>query len=143
VLTAGILVLVLSGIALSLPAGTSSILNPGAHGLSEIVYAFASMANNNGSAFAGLNAATLFYTLTGSLAMALGRFVPIVAILALAGALAAKKTVPPSFGTLPTHTVPFAIWLVLVILIVGALTFFPIFAMGPIAEHLQMVGGMI
>jgi K+-transporting ATPase ATPase A chain len=143
VLTAGIVVLILSGIALSLPAGTSSILNPGPHGLSEIVYAFASMANNNGSAFAGLNAATLFYTLTGSLAMALGRFVPIVAILALAGALAAKKTVPPSFGTLPTHTVPFAIWLVLVVLIVGALTFFPIFAMGPITEHLQMVGGMV
>ncbi|WP_440949765.1 potassium-transporting ATPase subunit KdpA [Methanosphaerula subterraneus] len=142
VLTAGILVLVLSGIALALPAGTSSILNPGPHGLSEIVYAFASMANNNGSAFAGLNAASLFYTLTGSLAMVIGRFVPIVAVLALAGGLAAKKTVPPSFGTLPTHTVPFAVWLVLVILIVGALTFFPIFAMGPIAEHLQMVGGI-
>ncbi len=142
VLTPGVLVLIFSGVALALPAGTDSILNPGPHGLSEIVYAFASMANNNGSAFAGLNAASLFYTLTGSLAMVIGRFVPIVAVLALAGGLAAKKTVPPSFGTLPTHTLPFAVWLVLVILIVGALTFFPIFAMGPIAEHLQMVGGV-
>jgi K+-transporting ATPase ATPase A chain len=142
VLTSGILVLVFSGIALALPAGTDAVLNPGAHGLTEIVYAFASMANNNGSAFAGLNAAALFYTLTGSLAMAVGRFVPIVAILALAGAVGEKKTVPPSFGTLPTHTLPFAVWLVLVILILGALTFFPIFAMGPIAEHLQMVGGV-
>jgi len=142
ILTSGILVLVLSGIALAFPAGTDSILNPGAHGLTEIVYAFASMANNNGSAFGGLNAATLFYTLAGSLAMAVGRFVPIVAILALAGAVAARKKVPPSLGTLPTHTLPFAVWLVLVILILGALTFFPIFAMGPIAEHLQMAGGI-
>ncbi|MEN6341743.1 MAG: potassium-transporting ATPase subunit KdpA [Methanospirillum sp.] len=142
VLTSGVLVLVLSGIALALPAGTDAVLNPGAHGLTEIVYAFASMANNNGSAFAGLNAAALFYTLAGSLAMVVGRFVPIVAILALAGSVGARKTVPPSFGTLPTHTLPFAVWLVLVILIVGALTFFPIFAMGPIAEHLQMIGGV-
>lgn len=142
VLTSGILVLVLSALALAIPAGTASILNPGPHGLTEIVYAFASMANNNGSAFAGLNAATLFYTLTGTIVMVVGRFVPIVAILAFAGAIAAKKTVPPSFGTLPTHTFPFAIWLILVILIVGALTFFPIFAMGPIAEHLAMVGGI-
>ncbi len=142
VLTSGVLTLVLSGIALAFPAGTSSILNPGAHGLSEIVYAFASMANNNGSAFGGLNAATPFYTLAGTLAMAIGRFLPIVATLAFAGAVAAKKTVPPSLGTLPTHTLPFAVWLVLVILIVGALTFFPIFATGPIAEHLQMIGGV-
>lgn len=142
VLTPGVLVLVFSGIALALPDGTASILNPGAHGLTEVVYAFASMANNNGSAFAGLNAAAPLYALAGSLAMALGRFVPIVAVLALAGAVAAKKTVPPSFGTLPTHTLPFAVWLLLVILIVGALTFFPIFAMGPIAEHLQMTGGV-
>jgi potassium-transporting ATPase potassium-binding subunit len=142
VLTSGVLVLVFSGVALALPAGTDAILNPGAHGLTEIVYAFASMANNNGSAFAGLDAAALFYTLAGSLVMAVGRFVPIVAVLALAGAVGAKKTVPPSFGTLPTHTLPFAIWLVLVILIVGALTFFPIFAMGPIAEQLQMIGGV-
>jgi K+-transporting ATPase ATPase A chain len=140
-LTSGVLVLVLSAVALAVPAGTAAALNPGPHGLSEIVYAFASMANNNGSAFAGLNAAALFYTLAGSLAMAVGRFVPIVAILALAGALAAKKTVPPSFGTLPTHTLPFAAWLILVILIVGALTYFPIFAMGPIAEQLLMAGG--
>ena len=142
VLTSGVLVLVLSGIALAVPAGTDAVLNPGAHGLTEIVYAFASMANNNGSAFAGLDAAALFYTLAGSVAMAVGRFVPIVAVLALAGAVAAKKTVPPSFGTLPTHTLAFAVWLVLVILIVGALTFFPIFAMGPIAEQLQMIGGV-
>jgi K+-transporting ATPase ATPase A chain len=139
VLTSGILVLIFSGIAMILPAGVSSMANPGAHGLSEVLYAFASMSNNNGSAFAGLNGNTLFYNLTGAVAMLLGRFVPAMAVLAMAGGLAEKKYVPPSLGTLPTDQAPFALWLTLVILIVGALTFFPALAMGPIAEQLMMI----
>ncbi len=113
--------------------------NPGAHGLSEVLYAYASTANNNGSAFAGLNANTLIYNLLLAVAMLLGRYVPAVAILAMAGALAEKKYVPPSLGTLPTDKAPFVVWLVLVILIVGALTYFPALALGPIVEHLIMV----
>ncbi|ABQ25431.1 potassium-transporting ATPase subunit KdpA [Geotalea uraniireducens] len=139
VLASGILVLIFSGIAMILPAGVSSMNNSGAHGLSEVLYAFASMSNNNGSAFAGLNGNTLFYNLTGAVAMLLGRFVPAVAVLAMAGGLAEKKYVPPSLGTLPTDQAPFALWLTLVILIVGALTFFPALAMGPIAEQLIMM----
>jgi K+-transporting ATPase ATPase A chain len=113
--------------------------NPGAHGLSEVLYAIASMSNNNGSAFAGLNANVTFYNLWGSLAMTLGRYVPAIAVLAMAGSLAEKKYVPPSLGTLPTDKLPFALWLTLVILIIGALTFFPALALGPIVEHLVMV----
>ncbi|MHC1697724.1 MAG: potassium-transporting ATPase subunit KdpA [Geobacteraceae bacterium] len=139
VLTSGILVLVFTAVAVILPAGISAMANPGAHGLSEVLYAFASMANNNGSAFAGLSGNTLFYNLLGAFAMFLGRFVPAVAVLAMAGALAEKQCVPPSPGTLPTDQVPFAAWLTLVILVVGALTFFPALAMGPIAEQLTMV----
>ena len=141
VLTAGITVLILSGIAMITPSAVSSMANPGAHGLSEVFYAFASMANNNGSAFAGLSANTNFYNLLGSLAMICGRYVPAVAVLAMAGSLAEKKYVPPSLGTLPTDKVPFALWLMLVILIVGALTFFPALSLGPIVEHLTMLGG--
>jgi len=141
VLTAGITVLILSGIAMITSSAVSSMANPGAHGLSEVLYAFASMANNNGSAFAGLNANVNFYNILGALAMTLGRYVPAVAILAMAGSLAEKKYVPPSLGTLPTDKVPFALWLTLVILIVGALTFFPALSLGPIVEHLQMLGG--
>jgi K+-transporting ATPase ATPase A chain len=141
VLTAGVVVLIVTGIAMVTPAGVSSMANPGAHGLSEVLYAFASMANNNGSAFAGLNGNTVFYNLTGGVAMLLGRYVPAVAILRMAGSLAEKKYVPPSLGTLPTDQPPFALWLILVILIVGALTFFPALCMGPIAEHLTMPGG--
>jgi K+-transporting ATPase ATPase A chain len=141
VLTAGVIVLVFVAIALLAPAGLASMVNPGAHGLSEVFYAFASAANNNGSAFAGLNAGTLFYILTTSAAMLLGRYVPAVAVLAMAGALAEKKFVPPSLGTLPTDSLAFTLWLVLVVVIVGALTFFPALAMGPIVEHLLMTGG--
>lgn len=141
VLFSGILVLVFSAVAIMLPAGVSSMANPGAHGLSEVLYAFASMANNNGSAFAGLSGNTIFFNLTGALAMLLGRFVPAMAMLAMAGSLAEKKYIPASLGTLPTDKAPFAIWLTLVILIVGALTFFPALALGPIVEHLTMLGG--
>jgi K+-transporting ATPase ATPase A chain len=139
ILTAGVVVLILSGIAMITPSAVASMANPGAHGLSEVLYAFASMANNNGSAFAGLNANVTFYNILGSLAMLLGRYVPAIAVLAMAGSLAEKRYIPPSLGTLPTDKVPFALWLTLVILIVGALTFFPALALGPIAEQLQMV----
>ncbi len=142
ILTAGVVVLILSGVAMITPQATASMANPGAHGLSEVLYALASMANNNGSAFAGLNANTYFYNVLGSLAMLLGRYVPAVAMLAMAGSLAEKKYVPPSLGTLPTDKVPFALWLTLVILIVGALTFFPALSLGPIVEQLTMVGGI-
>ena len=140
ILIAGVTVLILSGIAMITPSAVASMANPGAHGLSEVLYAIASMANNNGSAFAGLNANVNFYNILGSLAMLIGRFVPAVAMLALAGSLAEKKYVPPSLGTLPTDKVPFALWLTLVILIIGALTFFPALSLGPIVEQLTMLG---
>jgi K+-transporting ATPase ATPase A chain len=139
VLTSGILILIFSAAAMLVPSAVASMSNPGAHGLSEVFYAFASMSNNNGSAFAGLNGNTVFYNVTGAVCMFIGRFAPIVASLAMAGGLAGKKYVPPSLGTLPTDKVPFVLWLTLVILIVGALTFFPALALGPIVEHLQMI----
>jgi K+-transporting ATPase ATPase A chain len=141
ILTAGVVVLLLSGIAMITPSAVASMSNPGAHGLTELLYAVASMANNNGSAFAGLNANVDFYNLLGSVAMLLGRYVPAVAVLAMAGSLAGKQYVPPSLGTLPTDRAPFVIWLTLVIIIIGALTFFPALALGPIVEHLAMGGG--
>ncbi len=141
VLVPGILVLLFSGIALILPKIGDLMGNPGPHGLSEVVYAFASMSNNNGSAFAGLDATKPFFTFGGSIAMLLGRFIPAVAVLAIAGSMVQKKKVPSSSGTLPTASVSFASWTILVILIIGALTFFPLFATGPIIEHLIMMGG--
>jgi K+-transporting ATPase ATPase A chain len=141
VLTSGVVALVLLSIALISPAGVSSIANPGPHGVTEVLYTYASTANNNGSMFAGLNANTLFYNLTTTLAMFLGRFVPAVAVLAMAGSLVEKKFYPPNVGTLPTDRLPFIIWLIAVILIVGALTFFPAHALGPIIEHIIMRGG--
>lgn len=141
VLSSGILVLIFVSVALVTFAGISSILNPGPHGLSEVLYAFASASNNNGSAFAGLNANTLFYNLLTAIAMLIGRFVPAVAALAMAGSLANKKYIPPSIGTLPTHQITFVLWLAVVILIVGALTFFPALSLGPIVEHMIMNAG--
>jgi len=141
VLTSGILVLIFVSVTLVAYAGISSILNPGPHGLSEVLYAFASASNNNGSAFAGLNANTLFYNLLTAIAMLIGRFVPAVAALAMAGSLANKKYIPPSIGTLPTHQITFVLWLAVVILIVGALTFFPALSLGPIVEHMIMNSG--
>ena len=142
VLTAGVFVLLFVSIALVTPGGLSSISNPGPHGLSEVLYAFASPANNNGSAFGGLNANTVFYNLMTAIAMIAGRYIPAVAILAMGGSLAKKKYVPPNVGTLPTDQLSFIIWLMVVVLIVGALTFFPALALGPIVEHLIMQGGM-
>ena len=140
-LTAGVFVLISVSIALITQGGLSSIANPGPHGLSEVLYAFASASNNNGSAFAGLNANTVFYNVITAFAMLAGRFVPAVAILAMGGSLAKKKYVPPSVGTLPTYQLPFIVWLMVVVLIVGALTYFPALALGPIVEHMIMQGG--
>jgi K+-transporting ATPase ATPase A chain len=122
-------------------AGIAGPLNPGPHGLSEMLYAFSSQTGNNGSAFAGLTGNTVFYNTTGGLAMLIGRFLMIVPIMALAGALAAKRTVPASLGTFPTNGPLFTGLLVGVILIVGALTFFPALALGPIIEQLLLYGG--
>ncbi len=141
-LTSGIVILILTSIALVTKSGTSAILNPGAHGLSEILYAFASTANNNGSAFAGLNANTLFYNLTTGFAMLIGRYIPAIAVLVMAGSLATKKYTPPNVGTLPTHKPAFVIWLFAVIIIVGALTFFAALSMGPVVENIIMWGGI-
>jgi potassium-transporting ATPase potassium-binding subunit len=141
ILSSGMVVLILVALALLLPAGIGAMANPEAHGLSEVLYAFASTANNNGSAFAGLNAATTFYRLTTSVAIFLGRYVPAVAVLAMAGNLAQKKYSPQGLGTLPTDTSVFTLWLILVIILVGALTFFPTLALGPVIEHLIMTGG--
>jgi K+-transporting ATPase ATPase A chain len=118
--------------------GLSSLANPGAHGFSEILYAFSSAGNNNGSAFAGLNANTTFYNLLLGFAMLAGRFLIKVPVLAIAGSLAKKKRTPMSPGTLPTHTLLFVLWLAAVVLIVGGLTFFPALSLGPIAEHLTL-----
>ena len=115
--------------------------NQGPHGLSEIFYAYASASNNNGSAFAGLNANTLFYNLTLGAAMFLGRFGVAFSVLAIAGGLASKKTVEASPGTLPTHGLTFTLVLMGVILIVAALTFFPALCLGPIVEHGLMISG--
>lgn len=121
--------------------GTSSILNPGPHGLTEVLYSFTSQAGNNGSAFAGLNTNTLWYNVTGAFTMLIGRFLMIIPMLAIAGNLAQKKYVPPSLGTFPVTTPLFTALLIGVILIVGALTFFPALNLGPILEHLLMAAG--
>jgi K+-transporting ATPase ATPase A chain len=121
--------------------GTSSILNPGPHGLSEILYLFTSSAGNNGSAFGGINGNTLWYNTTGGFTMLIGRFLMIIPMLAIAGNLAQKKYIPPSLGTFPVTTPLFTILLIGVILIVGALTFFPALSLGPILEHLLMAAG--
>ena len=132
--------LVLLGTAISVvtPAAKASILNPGVHGFSEVLYAFSSAGNNNGSAFAGLNANTPFYNIALGLVMFFARYWLAIPILAIAGSLAKKKIIPASAGTLPTHTPLFVCFLVSIVLIVGALTFFPALALGPIVEHLML-----
>jgi K+-transporting ATPase ATPase A chain len=129
-------VLLFTAIAVVTEAGKKGISNPGPHGFSEVLYAFSSAANNNGSAFGGLNANTPFYNTLLGLAMFFGRFFVKVAVLALAGSIAKKKLVPTTSGTLPTHTPLFVGMLVGVVLLVGALTFIPALALGPIVEHL-------
>jgi K+-transporting ATPase ATPase A chain len=136
-----LVILVLSGISSVEGFGTSSITNAGPHGLTEVLYAFTSMAGNNGSAFAGLNGNTLWYNTAGAMTMLIGRFFMIIPMLAIAGNLAKKKTVPASAGTFPVTTPLFALLLVSVIVIVGALTFFPALSLGPVLEHLLMGAG--
>ena len=132
---------VLLGTAASVLAahGRAGIFNPGVHGFSEVLYAFSSASNNNGSAFAGLGANNPWYNLTTGLAMFVGRFGTAIPVLAIAGSLAGKKLVPAGPGTLPTHTPLFVLMLVGAVVIVGALTFIPALSLGPIVEHLQMV----
>jgi potassium-transporting ATPase potassium-binding subunit len=134
-LAPSIFILMLSGVAIVLPIGLSSLNNAGPHGLSEIVYAFASACGNNGSAFAGLSSNTVFYNIALALGMLVGRFATIVPALAIAGSLAIKKSPPISSAMFPTASPLFVIMLVGAVIIVGALTFFPIFIMGPVLEH--------
>jgi len=136
-----LIILVLTGISSVEGFGTSSISNAGPHGLTQILYAFTSMAGNNGSAFAGLNGNTLWYNTAGGFTMLVGRFFMIIPMLAIAGNLAKKKTVPASAGTFPVTTPLFTVLLVSVIVIVGALTFFPALSLGPVLEHLLMMAG--
>jgi K+-transporting ATPase ATPase A chain len=132
-----------TALATVLPAGLAGIANNGPHGFSEIMYAYTSATGNNGSAFAGLSANTMFYNLTIAFAMLIGRFAMIVPMLAVAGSLAAKKLVPPSSGTFPTDNGLFVALLIGVILILGGLTFFPALALGPIVEHTFMQAGTL
>jgi K+-transporting ATPase ATPase A chain len=127
-----------TALAVMVEAGKSAVANPGAHGFSEILYAFSSAAGNNGSAFAGLSANSPFYNIALGVAMLIGRYGIIIPVLAIAGSLAAKKTVPASVGTLPTHTPLFVMLLIGTVILVGALTFVPALALGPVVEHLMM-----
>ena len=136
-----IVILIFAAISSVAGFGTSSISNPGPHGLTEIIYAFTSQAANNGSAFGGLNGNTPWYNLTGAATMLIGRFFMIIPMLAIAGNLAQKKYVPPSLGTFPVTSPLFTVLLMGVIIIVGALTFFPALSLGPILEHLLMGAG--
>ena len=124
-----------------IPQGLSSMNNGGPHGLTEVLYCFGEAANNNGSAFAGLNANTPFYNIGAGIVIWIGRFIPIIAALAIVGRLASKKTVEASAGTLPTHGWTFGLTLAGVIIIVAALTFFPALCLGPIVEHGLMLAG--
>jgi len=141
VLVFPLVILVFAAVSVLAKFGTSSIANPGPHGFTEILYAFTSAAGNNGSAFAGLSANTLWYNTTMGVTMLIGRFFMIIPMLAVAGNLARKKYVPPSLGTFPVTTPLFTVLLVSVILIVGALTFFPALSLGPVLEDLLMTAG--
>ena len=132
-------VLVGAALAVSLDVGRAGIFNPGVHGFSEVLYALSSAGNNNGSAFGGLSANTPFYNTLLGFAMLLARYWVMIPVLAIAGALAAKKIVPASAGTLPTHTPLFVLLLIGTVIVVGALTFVPALALGPVVEHLQMI----
>ncbi len=137
VLLMPLVVLFCTAVASATHLGTDAIANPGAHGFTEILYAFTSMMNNNGSAFAGLHANTPFYNMLGGIVMLLGRYWIAIPVLAVAGSLARKKITPSNLGTLPTHTPLFIVFLIGVTIVLGALTFFPVLALGPIAEHLM------
>jgi K+-transporting ATPase ATPase A chain len=143
ILVLSLSILVFTAIATVVPPGLAGPLNPGPHGFSEILYAYTSGTGNNGSAFAGISANTVFYNTTIGLAMLIGRFAMIVPMVAVAGSLAAKKQVPPSAGTFPTHTGLFVGLLIGVVLIVGGLTYFPAVSLGPIVEHAAMLAGAL
>jgi K+-transporting ATPase ATPase A chain len=136
-----LVILTLTGISVLEGFGTAGITNPGPHGFTQILYAFTSSAANNGSAFGGINANTLWYNTTTGLTTLIGRFLMIIPMLAIAGNLARKKVVPPSLGTFPVTTPLFSTLLIGVIVIVGALTFFPALSLGPVLEHLLMTAG--
>jgi K+-transporting ATPase ATPase A chain len=133
-----VIVLFGTAVAVVTSAGKAAVYNPGAHGFSEILYAFSSAGNNNGSAFAGLSANSAFYNTALGFAMLFARYWTAIPALAIAGSLVNKKKVPPSSGTLPTHTPLFIVWLIVVVIIVGALSFFPALALGPLAEYLMI-----
>ena len=135
ILTTPFVVLIGTAVAVLTAAGKAGVANPGAHGFSEILYAYSSAANNNGSAFAGISANTVFYNLSTGLVMFLGRYWPIVAALAVAGSLAAKKRVPVTEGTMPTHGPLFVALLIGSVLLIGVLTYVPALALGPVVEH--------
>ncbi|HWZ77286.1 MAG TPA: potassium-transporting ATPase subunit KdpA [Candidatus Sulfotelmatobacter sp.] len=141
VLVFPMVILIFTAISVVHPLGTAGISNPGPHGLSQVLYAFTSGAGNNGSAFAGLTVNTAWYDTTIGITMLIGRFFMIIPMLAIAGNLAQKKYVPPSLGTFPVTTPLFTVLLIGVIIIVGALTFFPALSLGPILEHLLMAAG--
>jgi len=143
VLILTVTILGFSALAVVEPFGTSGISNPGPHGLSQVLYAYTSSTGNNGSAFGGLNANTLWYNTSTAAAQLLGRFFMVIPILAIAGNLARKKTAPPSLGTFPVTGPLFTTLLVSTVLIVGALTFFPALSLGPILEHLLMLAGKV
>ncbi|HVT63364.1 MAG TPA: potassium-transporting ATPase subunit KdpA, partial [Legionellaceae bacterium] len=132
-----LLILFCTALAVVLPIGRKACTNPAMHGLTEILYGFTSMATNNGSAFAGLHAEQPFYLFLGGLVMLIGRYVPIVCVLALSGSLMAKQKMPSSIGTIQTHNMSFLILLIAIVLLIGALSFLPVLALGPIVEHLM------
>jgi K+-transporting ATPase ATPase A chain len=138
ILVPAMVVLIGTAIAVSTEVGMAGMLNHGAQGFSEILYAFASAGNNNGSAFAGLNANTPFYNIALGIAMFVGRYFVMIPVLAIAGSLAAKNITPSGAGTLPTHTPLFTSMLVGVVIMIGVLTYVPALALGPIAEHLHL-----
>jgi K+-transporting ATPase ATPase A chain len=132
-----------TAVAMMVPSAVAAIGNPGPHGFTEVLYAYVSQVGNNGSAFAGLSSNTPFYNLSGAVAMFVGRFLMIIPAMAIAGSLAAKKSIPPSSGTFPTTGGLFIGLVVGVIVIVGGLTFFPALALGPIVEHLALANGTL
>jgi potassium-transporting ATPase potassium-binding subunit len=140
ILTTPTVVLIGTAIAVMTEGGRAGVLNPGAHGFSEILYAFTSAGNNNGSAFAGISANTVFYNVSLGIVMWIGRFWPIVATLAIAGSLASKKRVPVTEGTMPTHGALFTCLLIGTIVLIGVLNYVPALALGPVVEHFMLSG---
>ena len=138
ILTTPFVVLIGTAVGVLTTAGTAGIANPGAHGFSEILYAFTSAGNNNGSAFGGLSVNTVFYNVALGMVMWVGRFWPIVAALAIAGSLAAKKRIPVTEGTMPTDGPLFITLLIGTILLIGVLNYVPALALGPVVEHFML-----